>query len=368
VSDDLLQPILTEQPPPSRLQASQILAEARSAVRRRRTVTAAAAGLVTAVVVTAAFAVTRPEARRPVVPPAGPVKLPVCTQTVLAGQGDAIALDSTGRRVIVGDGDTSTLWVDGRKVPMPAVPTFHATVVNAHGALGGTVEVAGHLHAAIYQAGKLTRLSEPAGATDSAVFAINDRGDAVGSATVAKLGQTLRWPAGRYGSFERLDGLESGRAVAVADDGGTAGNGGAASDQRVSASMYWAPSGEAHKLTAPDGAGALVQAISGPWLAGRALSSRPGTADGLLWDRSGHVTRIPGFWANAVTSTGLVGGSSPDHRAALWYRGHTVKLTSGHTDGIVLAINAAGTVATGETNDNRYSDGRAASRPTIWHC
>jgi uncharacterized membrane protein len=386
--EDTLHRYARQEPPPSTLQATDVLAEARRRNRRRGVVLTTAATVATALAAFGAVAVVRALAPTPIVP-AGPG----CAATVLpvpSGVGvgvTAVGIDPSGRYVVglTGDRDAprAIVWKDTAAAVLPE--PFTPQAVNASGLVVGFTGPNRHgaetqQRPVAYDGGKLLQLPLPAGATGAAAYAVNAHGDVLGTA----IGADNAWLAVRWrttGGPAVVATVAGATGLGLTDDGTAVGFGMGPEGQ----ALRWGADGKTTPLPLPDGAeSATATAAAGDWAAGDATPPVTGDKDADLaqyavrWNlRTGHVDKIDGISGRRVSAAGEVAGYTGTGALGVWRDGtvYTMPLPPGAiaAGGTIAGITADGHAVVGglevgplSTADPGYVAVSPRSRAVLW--
>ncbi|MEU5941431.1 hypothetical protein ABZ807_20115 [Micromonospora sp. NPDC047548] len=231
-----------------------------------------AAGILTAALVApgVATAATRPHSAT------------LCTSRPLpmpadVTHGEARAIDPVGRfiagRGLRVTGDVSEelllLWDGPRVTVVPSDPSRRVAAVNRYGVVVGSAFVDGTYRPWRYRDGRWEWLPVPATVSGTWPLGINARGDVVGHGSVeeSESALPLLWPVDRPGTVEAVDGVATGVAKEIFDDGTIVGTSAGATTLTA-----WVrrPDGRIDSLTAPGTTRTWVQAAQGDWAVGGA--------------------------------------------------------------------------------------------------
>ncbi|MEU4472109.1 hypothetical protein [Micromonospora sp. NPDC023888] len=279
----------------------------------------------------------------------------------------ATAVDPTGRHIVgdIGTGNEDgrvVLWTDGRAKVLPAAAR-HGAAVNAGGYVVGTN---GDGTGWVYRGGTLRTLATPPGYDAVLVYAVNGRGDIVGTARGANDShRAVLWSVDRPQQY-RLLGRPGSAANGITEDGTVVGTMG---DQPY----RWTPQGVGAELAVPDGyPHASVDSAHGNWAIGMVPGAQRGGSVQMLpvrWNlTTGAASLLPYPSANGVAANGdlLVSDTAPLVVAA---DGTSRRLP----ERAEIPATEAGTyTANGISDDGRTVVGAVYEnqqhRPLVWRC
>ncbi|WP_432827979.1 hypothetical protein [Dactylosporangium sp. CA-092794] len=389
--EDTLQRYARQDVPPSRLQAADVLVEARRRNRRRTRLTGAVAGAATVLAAFGGVAVVRAVVTAPIAAAgAGCTVVQLEIPGGTSGGVVASGIDPSGRYVIgktgARDAPRAVLWTDG--IPAVLREAFTPQAVNASGVIAGFTGPDRHGGEAqqrpvVHDGTRLVQLPLPDGATGGAAYAVNGHGDVLGTAVRADGSPiAVRWRTG--GTAAIVTTVAGASGLGLTDDGVAVGF-----DLPNPHPLRWAADGVTTALPVPRGAeSATAAAAAGDWAVGDATLPPTGSKDDLTaeaavrWNlRTGAVELIPGVGGHRVSASGTVAGTTGTGAPALWHGGRiftlplppgaaqfNVTLSGITADGHGLAGGveiSAGPIATSGPNGDPVVSDRTV--PVLWH-
>jgi hypothetical protein len=300
--------------PPSRLDASQLLAGGKRSRRRRRVastagVMVAVVALVVPAVVVASkvtrkvppieFATTTKVVHRKTATAGKPLRCAATpyTSPVDGDRGGVFAADVSGERVVGVSSDAFlTLWTSGKpeRFTLPNRRPAIAVAVNRGGAVLGH-DTGDPVVNFVYGDGRLTYLKTPDGYRRAQATSMNEHGDALGTADLptdsGPSGRLVVWPADQRDQPRLLPDADLLRPLAIHDDGTViAVRIVAAPEAGGNAVVILRPDGTRLQIDAPAGfdllGGALAAAVNGDLLYTVYTSGEQATVDNTRPDVS----------------------------------------------------------------------------------
>jgi hypothetical protein len=341
--EDTLHRYAQQEVPPSRLQATDVLVQARRRTRRRNRLAVSVAGAATVLATFGAAELVRTVATAPVTAAGSDcavdqLDLPAGT----AGGAVANGIDPSGRYVIgltgARDAPRAVLWTGGTVTVLPGA--FTPQAVNAAGLIAGFTGPNRHgdekqQHPVVYDGTRLVPLPLPDGGVGGAAYAVNTHGDVLGTAVRANGSPiAVRWRTA--GTVAVATTVAGATGLGLNDDGVAVGF-----DLPGPHALRWAADGATTALPVPHGAdSATAVAAAGDWAAGDASLPPTGSKEDLTtraavrWNlRTGAVELISGISGSRVSASGTVAGRTSTGALALWRDGRisTLPLPPGGT-------------------------------------
>jgi hypothetical protein len=334
--EDTLHRYAQQEVPPSRLQAADVLVQARRRTRRRNRLAVAVAGGATVLATFGAAAVVRTVVTPPVTA-AGPGcavdRLDVPAGT--AGGVAATGIDPSGRYVIgltgARDAPRAVLWTGGAATVLPVA--FAPQAVNAAGLIAGFTGPDRHAdekrqRPVVYDGTRLVPLPLPDGGVGGVAYAVNTHGDVLGTAVRADGSWiAVRWrTAGTVAIATTVAGVSG---LGLTEDGVAVGF-----HLPGPQALRWTADGATTALPVPHGADAAAAVTAaGDWAAGDASLPPTGSKDDLTtqaavrWNlRTGAVELISGISGSRVSAAGTIAGTTSTGALALWRDGRIFTL------------------------------------------
>lgn len=324
--------------PPSRLQAADVLVEARRRTRHRTRLAGAVAGAVTVLATFGAVAVVGTAGTAPITAAGSgcavdQLDIPAGTTGGVVANG----VDPSGRYVIgltgARDAPRAVLWTGGTVTVLPAA--FTPQAVNTAGLIVGFTGPNRHgdetqQRPVVYDGTRLVPLPLPDGAVGGVAFAVNTHGDVLGTVVRADGSpEAVGWRT--TGTVAIVTTVAGASGLGLNDDGVAVGFG-----MPLPHPLRWAADGVTTALPVPHGAdSATALAAAGDWAVGDAELPPTGNKEDLTaqaaarWNlRTGAVELISGISGRQVSASGTVAGAP-----ALWRNGqiYTLPLPPGGT-------------------------------------
>jgi hypothetical protein len=323
--------------PVSRLQAADVLTEARRRTRRRTRLVGVAAGAVTMLVALGAAAVVRTVITAPITAAgSGCVVDQLDIPAGTTGGVVATGIDPSGRYVIgltgAQDAPRAVLWTDGTVTVLPAA--FTPKAVNRAGVIvgftGPNQHDDPHQRPVVYIGTQLVPLPLPDGGVSGAAYAVNTRGDVLGTVTRADGSPAaVRWNT--TGTVAIVTTVAGASGLGLSDNGVAVGF-----DLSGQHALRWPADGVTTALPVPRGAeSANAVAAMDDWAVGDASLPSTGSKNDLTaqaaarWNlRTGGVELIAGISGLRISASGTVAGTTGTGAPALWRNGriHTLPL------------------------------------------